>query len=150
MHFLMMSQSDPQEIRFILCCTMMSFNWERTSRTCTKPICIGNGTTHKAHPTCWLAINRIRETFIAALRCLRNLRKQYQKFPYLQTDKHYILSNSAVYWIGLTGPELYTTHIQTPNSFPHLDGDLNSWSSGSLTLRMALVWMKWSLHQMLE
>lgn len=35
MHFLMMSQSEPQEARSIFCCTMMSFSWERTSRTCT-------------------------------------------------------------------------------------------------------------------
>lgn len=32
----MMSQSEPEETRFILCCTMMSFSWERTSRTCRK------------------------------------------------------------------------------------------------------------------
>lgn len=45
MHFLMMSQSEPQEARFILCCTMMSFNWERTSRTCRRTTRLECGTT---------------------------------------------------------------------------------------------------------
>lgn len=34
----MISQSDPEETRFIFCCTIMSFNWERTSRTCINRI----------------------------------------------------------------------------------------------------------------
>lgn len=37
MHFLMMSQSEPQEAKSIFCCTMMSFSWERTSRTYMAP-----------------------------------------------------------------------------------------------------------------